>query len=100
MNKTIAKKVSRKEEKKTDKQEQPKAPKAKPIVKLLAFEKRVELRRRHFVFYREMRKLMRSGDDAQRLAWLKAWMKENGHIYNQQKLADPALRNALKTAAK
>ena len=75
-----------------------KAPKAKPTVKLLAFEKRVELRRRHFTFYRELRKLQRTGEDDQRLAWLKDWMKENGYLYAEQKLSDPALRDALKAA--
>jgi hypothetical protein len=73
-----------------------KAPKAKPIVKLLAFDKRVELRRVHLTAYNEMRRLQRSGENAKRLSELQTWLKENGHLYSEQELADPALRAAAK----
>ena len=104
MNRPTAKKVSRKEEKKTDKQQQSKAPAApaaakgrpKQSVALLSFKERVSLRKRHFEVYREIRKLQRTGENAKRLVELQTTMKKIGYLYNEQKLADPALREALK----
>lgn len=111
MNKPTAKEISRKDaEKRTDKQQQPEAPAASPApatakrrpkpVALLSFKERVSLRKRHFEVYRGIRKLQRTGENAKRLAELQTTMKKIGHLYNEQKLADPALRDALKTAAK
>ena len=68
----------------------------KQSVALLSFKERVSLRKRHFEVYREIRKLQRTGENAKRLVELQTTMKKIGYLYNEQKLADPALREALK----